>query len=91
MPRVRARIPSISAITTGRYALKIITLALGRAVTALVLWSATAAFAGQVTFSAKAPPVGPDDISNLTGVDTPIKNVSDGDNDATCTMTSAAA
>jgi hypothetical protein len=63
--------------------MKMVTLTLRIGAAALVLWSATASFSAQVSFSAKAPAVGTDDISNLTGADTPIKNVSDGDNDAT--------
>jgi hypothetical protein len=50
---------------------------------ALAIGLVGAARAAQVSFSAKAPTLGPMDISNLKGAEAGVNNVSDGDNDAT--------
>lgn len=53
------------------------------AVTATAFSLAGPVPAAQVSFSAKAPTPGPNDIANLAAANTPIHNVSDGDHDAT--------
>jgi hypothetical protein len=53
------------------------------AVTTLTFSLTVAAYAAKVSFSAKSPALGPDDIANLTGANNELNNVSDGDNDAT--------
>jgi hypothetical protein len=63
--------------------MKIMKLTRTLAATAMALSLATATHAAQVSFSAKAPTPGPNDIANLVGANAEINSVSDGDNDAT--------